>query len=171
MKFKLGVLFAGGLVMGAVFADATTAEAVWSVQNHAFACHSSALPNDNGFKAQSGPASIPALCPGFRMQPNGGSLMRRQNTTVVEVGWSVPSGATATARACIVDATGTAGGCAASATSRSGAFSGFTSLDATNLAFWTGGTIGGVFDQYDAPYILVDLPTNARLGSYYIEGS
>jgi hypothetical protein len=111
-------------------------------------------------------------CPGFRFQLPGGQFMRRQNTTTIEVNWTVASGKSMQARACIIDASGSSGACASSPVTQAGPFSGFTPMDSTNLAFWSSGKIGGSFDQWDVPFIdvIVEISEGA-FGSYYIAGS
>jgi hypothetical protein len=153
----------------------------WSVQYPAYHCYpnkvSRSLWTNHGLgetdtSGDAGEIVTSFFCPGFRIQLPDGKYMRRQNTTSIEMSWSIPSGKSLRARVCIVDANGTSGACASSATTQTGSFSGFTTLDSTNLSFWKSGTIGGSFDQYDVASIIVDAAIGTgRIGSYYIAGS
>jgi hypothetical protein len=179
MQSKLAV-FLGAMLVGGAIAYSTDA-AAWQWYQHGSACFNvnSAQFLEHGLGSNS--SNYTVACPGFRFRSDvAGINIKRQNTTTVEVSLNIPSGWQQNflnIKACLADINGTSGACSSSATGLPSPFTGWAALNATNISFWQSGTIGGVFDQWDSPYILVfggaiqGSNITSRVVSYGISGT
>jgi hypothetical protein len=175
MKYRLGAVFVGALVLGGGTALSADARA-WFLHQSAASCESVEArfnTSTHGLEFWSDVETTMVFCGAIptRMVLDSGQTIAREDVDYLEVSWSIPSGTTARVRTCISDAGGMSGSCTSFFKDKAGPFTGFTSLGSGHWEYWSEGGPSG-FDMWDVPYLLFMTTNNvhARLATVHFAG-